>query len=162
MSNQSSSSDDFYRSSQWRRLGAAVLRQHPICECCGLAPSAIADHIEPLTQAQHLSLVRANLWAICHRCSNRLTAAFDLPGSPGVYRPDTGCDERGNPIDRLHVWNWSGELPRSKHKLVELLRSLPPAPLSQRPPLLQGDGRRGKARLGRKERLALKGWKPVV
>jgi hypothetical protein len=157
--NQSSRSDEFYRSRQWRQLSAIVLRQHPVCECCGLAPSAIVDHIEPLARAPQLCLARANLWSVCQRCSNRLTTMFDLPASSGVYQPDIGCDEQGNPTDRLHSWNRSSDLPRSKRELVDLLRSLPLLPVTRRPPLLDGDGRRGK-RLGRKERL--KGWNPVV
>lgn len=85
---------------------------------------------------------------------------FDLPASPGVYQPDTGCNEQGNPTDRLHSWNWSGDLPRSKREFVDLMRSLPPLPMAKRPPLLEGDGRRGKVGSGRKGRLD--GWEPVA
>jgi hypothetical protein len=98
----------------------------------------VVDHIEPISRRSDLALAQSNLWSLCPRCANKVTVMFDLPGSPMRYRADSGCDEQGHPLDRLHAWNQpDGRTPdiRSKRQLVDLLRRLPVRPIAQRPSL---------------------------
>lgn len=76
------SKDIIYRrlinTSRWRRLRAAVLSEHPLCERCeaeGYVTAATeVHHRTPVESApsrigkEHLMYSRANLMALCRRC----------------------------------------------------------------------------------------------
>lgn len=83
----------------WRTLRAAVLREHPLCECC------LDDGItEQATDVDHrdndpTNNDRGNLSALCHACHSRKTSR-DMG-----RRVSYGCDANGMPLDPNHHWN---------------------------------------------------------
>jgi 5-methylcytosine-specific restriction enzyme A len=96
----------FYRSSQWLRLRALVLRAQPQCELCG-APSSAVDHVTPV-RAGGAPLDPANVQALCQQCHSRKTASCD--GGFGNRKADRplrprGCDVSGRPLDPSHPWH---------------------------------------------------------
>ena len=54
---------------RWRMM---VLARHPICRMCGVKPSVVADHIEPLKWGGDWRL--ENGQGLCKACHNRKTA----------------------------------------------------------------------------------------
>ena len=68
---------NFYQSREWRRVRAAFLREHPLCEACEargrVVPAVVADHVHPLKDGG-LRFDWANLQALCVSCHNRKTA----------------------------------------------------------------------------------------
>ena len=65
----------------WRRVRAAFLREHPLCECddCRaganrITPATVVDHIVPIEEAPGLRLVWSNLRAMAKACHDRRTA----------------------------------------------------------------------------------------
>lgn len=64
---------------RWRRVRAAYLRAHPICECgCGGIATDV-DHIDGLGPHGPRGYDPANLRSLTHACHSRRTAA-DQPG----------------------------------------------------------------------------------
>lgn len=58
---------------KWRRVRAAFLKAHPVCDCG--APASEADHVIPLREGG--SHAWANLRARCKPCHSSKTAAHD-------------------------------------------------------------------------------------
>ncbi|MGV8832968.1 MAG: HNH endonuclease [Devosia sp.] len=57
----------------WRKLRAAYIAAHPVCEICG-KPATDVDHIQPIATHPHLRLEWTNLRALDHACHSRHTA----------------------------------------------------------------------------------------
>lgn len=68
---------DFYRSSRWRALRAAVLREQPLCGACeragALTAARVVDHVVPIKDGGE-RFARANLQTLCVPCHNRKSA----------------------------------------------------------------------------------------
>lgn len=64
----------FYASSAWRRLRAAFLVEHPLCQDCerqGRTTAAVhVHHVRPRKDRPELALVWGNLQALCQPCHN--------------------------------------------------------------------------------------------
>ena len=89
-------SDPFYRSVEWRRLRAEVLRRQPVCATPGCGRRSVAvDHVVQRSRggADHPS----NLRALCTPCHNMRRQG----GEPYAK----GCDATGQPRDPGHWWN---------------------------------------------------------
>lgn len=73
----------FYRSTQWRTVRAAFLRQHPVCVACQdrghLVAAVVADHIKPIKDGGE-RFDWANLQGLCISCHNRKTAGETARG----------------------------------------------------------------------------------
>lgn len=73
---RSKEQNDFYNTSEWRRLRLYILEKNNyICEKChGLA--TIVHHIEWITEANlhdpEVTLNESNLMAVCHECHNTI------------------------------------------------------------------------------------------
>lgn len=62
---------------RWRKLRAAYLVTHPICECgCGY-PATVVDHRQPHNGHDALIFAWDNLQAMTKACHDRKTAAMD-------------------------------------------------------------------------------------
>lgn len=61
---------------KWRRVRAAFLKRHPICELCG-AEATEVHHITPVSRGGTHEW--GNLQALCKRCHSRVTAASRAP-----------------------------------------------------------------------------------
>jgi 5-methylcytosine-specific restriction protein A len=64
--------DAFYASVRWRRLRAAHLASHPLCEVClrddKLTEATAVHHVRERLEAPHLALDPDNLESICDAC----------------------------------------------------------------------------------------------
>jgi len=67
----------FYDTSRWKRLRAAYLVQHPLCECGCLRPATVVDHKQPHNGDATLAFDWDNLQAMTKPCHDRKTAARD-------------------------------------------------------------------------------------
>ena len=79
----------------WRKLRAAVLREHPLCALCRTATATEVDHRDD----DPTNNERSNLSALCKPCHSRKT---------NVDRGHSvawGCDIHGMPLDPNHPWN---------------------------------------------------------
>lgn len=69
------SSDDFYKSPEWRKLRYRVLKKYGAnCMCCGQnykddGVKMHVDHIKPRSKYPHLALVFDNLQVLCEECN---------------------------------------------------------------------------------------------
>jgi 5-methylcytosine-specific restriction protein A len=78
---------------RWRKVSAAYLRAHPLCECreCKEAgrpvPATVVDHIVPHRGDQDLFWDETNWQAMAKPCHDRKTAAED--GGFGRRRAQT-------------------------------------------------------------------------
>jgi len=62
---------------RWRKLRAAYLSTHPLCECgCGYA-ATVVDHRTPHNRNPALIFAWDNLQAMTKACHDRKTAALD-------------------------------------------------------------------------------------
>lgn len=62
---------------RWRKLRAAYLAGHPVCECgCGY-PATVVDHRQPHLGDERLFYAWNNLEAMTKPCHDRKTAAID-------------------------------------------------------------------------------------
>jgi hypothetical protein len=84
---QRRTSNDFYKSWEWRTLRMEVLKERGArCECCGAtrldfdmsgSPVKICvDHIKAIATHPHLRLVKSNLQVLCDEC-NQGKGAWD-------------------------------------------------------------------------------------
>lgn len=78
---QRGSSDERGYDRDWRRLRAAFLMQHPLCQCddCDdgrikITAAEVVDHIKTIRQAPELRLAWNNLRSMAKRCHDRHTA----------------------------------------------------------------------------------------
>lgn len=65
----------------WRRVRAAFLAQHPLCQCedCDdgrkrITPAEVVDHIVPIRERPDLRLDWSNLRSMAKSCHDRRTA----------------------------------------------------------------------------------------
>lgn len=69
--------DRLRASVRWRRLSAAQLRHHPLCQaiwCQGqTTPATETHHRQPLATHPHLAYDPANLASVCGACHARIT-----------------------------------------------------------------------------------------
>lgn len=83
----------------WRRLRAAVLAEHPLCQLCKrqgrITPATEVDHVDNDPSNND----RENLMSICKPCHSRKTQA-DIGKTT-----NWGCDIDGMPLDPAHPWN---------------------------------------------------------
>lgn len=68
------SSEEFYRSPEWRAVRYQALKLHGArCQCCGASPAQgkvmHVDHIKPRSKYPHLELVLNNLQVLCEDCN---------------------------------------------------------------------------------------------
>lgn len=64
----------FYQSSRWRRVRAAFLSEHPLCQECSahgrVVAARVVDHIKPINEGG-LMYDYTNLQGLCDKCHNR-------------------------------------------------------------------------------------------
>lgn len=60
----------------WRRLRARHLEQHPLCATCG-AVARYVDHKQTIRDAPERRLDPSNLESLCRSCHSRKTALMD-------------------------------------------------------------------------------------
>ena len=78
---------------RWRKLRAAYLAGHPLCECgCGYA-ATVVDHKRPHLGDPALLYAWDNLQAMTKPCHDRKTATFD--GGFGHYADAPGSRAKG-------------------------------------------------------------------
>ena len=74
---------DFYKSTQWRSVRSAFLREHPLCGQCQskgqLRPAVVVDHRTPI-KAGGERFEESNLQSLCIPCHNRKSALERSPG----------------------------------------------------------------------------------
>lgn len=89
-------SEPYYRTAEWHRLRAEVLRRQPICATpgCGAASQAV-DHVVPRSKGGPDTL--GNLRGLCVPCHNQRRRG----GEPRAK----GCDAAGMPRDPGHWWH---------------------------------------------------------
>lgn len=68
------SSEEFYRSPEWRAVRYQALKLHGArCQCCGVTPAhgkvMHVDHIKPRSKFPHLELTLSNLQVLCEDCN---------------------------------------------------------------------------------------------
>jgi 5-methylcytosine-specific restriction protein A len=96
---------DVYNNTRWRKLRAAYLATHPICECgCGW-PATVVDHRTPHHGDDALMWSWDNLQAMTKACHDRKTATVDggfgnrrrldpsTPATSGRASARAGCIE---------------------------------------------------------------------
>jgi len=70
-----------YDKQRWRKLRAAYIARHPLCEICfkldQIKEARVVDHVEPHRGNEQLFYDNDNLMALCVPCHNRKTAAQD-------------------------------------------------------------------------------------
>ena len=57
-----------YRSPEWRKLSAMVIKERGTCERCGCCLNLQVHHIIPVRYAPELFLDKANLMVLCRQC----------------------------------------------------------------------------------------------
>lgn len=57
-----------YRTPRWRALRLFVLTEEPVCRRCGVAFSAVVDHMTPHKGDEALFWDRGNLQGLCKPC----------------------------------------------------------------------------------------------
>ncbi len=73
---------DFYKSTLWRSVRSAFLREHPLCGQCQakglIRPAVVVDHKTPI-KAGGERFVESNLQSLCIPCHNRKSALERTP-----------------------------------------------------------------------------------
>jgi 5-methylcytosine-specific restriction protein A len=91
-----------YSTANWRRLRAAKLAEHPLCEVCEKAGRIVVashvDHQTPISLGGDPFPPLSGLTAMCHSCHSIKTNRVDKP----LMRPPKGCDASGAPADPRH------------------------------------------------------------
>lgn len=97
-----------YCTSQWKRLRLAKLAVNPCCEVCELRGQTVGafaiDHIKPIRQGGDPFPALHQLMALCERCHNEKTSAFDRQGGNVLDRRFKGCGADGQPVDPGDGW----------------------------------------------------------
>lgn len=68
-----SRANDFYRSTEWRKLSKKLLKERPVCEVCGMNYSTDVHHRFPVADYPELALEEDNLIALCRSCHAKIT-----------------------------------------------------------------------------------------
>lgn len=78
---QRDESDNFYNTTQWRKLRAYHIKNNPICRWCDeeerVTPAKVVDHIIPIKQGGDRTAMD-NLQSLCERC-HAVKSAWDRP-----------------------------------------------------------------------------------
>ena len=96
-------SDGFYKSKDWYRVRAIVLkRDHYRCVFCGRNVKGKGlprvDHKKKRVDYPELSLDLNNLQTLCTLCHEGVKARDEAD-------PNRGCNPDGSPIDPNNAWN---------------------------------------------------------
>lgn len=72
----------FYKSTQWRKMSRHWLERNPICVKCYeqgiIRPAQIVDHVHEIKDDWSRRLDETNLQSLCRTCHNRKTKAEKL------------------------------------------------------------------------------------
>ena len=97
---------DYYHGARWRRLRAAFLAQHPLCQCprckegaLRITKAEVVDHVRPHKGDMRLFWDWNNLQALAKQCHDSWKQQLETSGTVA------GCDESGMPLDPNHPWN---------------------------------------------------------
>ena len=92
------------RSSQWKKVRAAHLEEHPECECCGRKTELEVHHVIPFSIAPDKELDPENLITLCESKKNGINCHL-LLGHLGDYK-------RFNQNVKSDVLEWRAKLGR--------------------------------------------------
>lgn len=71
--NAKRANEDFYKSTAWRVLRTAIIKQHPYCSYCGTDANLTVDHITPPRGNEELFYDADNLQVLCKECHRMKT-----------------------------------------------------------------------------------------
>lgn len=95
---------NLYKSKRWQQLRKAQLAKHPFCQCPHhegqRIPGNIVDHIKPHKGDTRLFYDPNNLQTMSKRCHDSGKQSEEK-GGRGFNQ---GCDEWGNPLNKLEHW----------------------------------------------------------
>ncbi|MFN3261272.1 MAG: HNH endonuclease [Pikeienuella sp.] len=98
----------FYKSKEWAKMRAKVMREEPTCRMCGSdSPRAVADHIIPRRVRPDLALVRGNIQRLCRDCHEREKARFERYAygiKKGFEQKPQAVSADGVHLDSQHPW----------------------------------------------------------
>lgn len=77
----------------WRALRKQVLERDPVCKICGVRPSTVADHIQPMTDDHRLEALQG----VCDPCHRQKTAKEAAAARAEAPRPNRFRESEPHP-----------------------------------------------------------------